>query len=148
MTKKGNRSWKPFDLLDIQDKDPNYRYRWGHKDPANLTKKRAEGWLFAEKAIAKYKKSDATTKSASATDIDYADQSMTTMTEYNDLVLMVLPEEIALERDAYFQKRNAAQQQAAIIFQVRAAAVAARAMQMAQSAGVSAENFYTPTTID
>ena len=139
MTKKGNRSWKPFDLLDIQDKDPNYRYRWGHKDPANLTKKRAEGWLFAEKAIAKYKKSDATTKSASATDIDYADQSMTTMTEYNDLVLMVLPEEIALERDAYFQKRNAAQ---CIITPKE------RAMQMAQSAGVSAENFYTPTTID
>ena len=139
MSKKGNRSWKPFDLLDIQDKDPNFRYRWGHKDPANLTKKRAEGWLFAEKAIAKYNKPDATTKSASTTDIDYADQSTTTMTEYNDLVLMVLPEEIALERDAYFQKRNEAQ---------RVVTPKERAVQMAQNAGIPADNFYTPTTID
>ena len=139
MTKKGNRSWKPFDLLDIQDKDPNYRYRWCDKDPANLTKKQAEGWQFAEKAIAKYKKPPATKATAGSADIDYTDQSLTTMTEYRESILMVLPEEIALERDAYFAERTESQ---------RVVTPKERALQMARQSGVPGEHFYEPTTID
>ena len=44
--KKGTTSWKPSALLHVDEglKDPRYVYHWLRNDPANLSRKLAEGW--------------------------------------------------------------------------------------------------------
>lgn len=96
--KTGKTSWRPAKMLHIMSQEPGYRYRWVDKDPANLDKKTAECWEFVK---GKQPKPDATT--GSATDIDYADQSLTTLTEYRELVLMRMDEDTAQSRDEYYK---------------------------------------------
>ena len=97
--KTGKKSWRPAKMLHTMGEADGFRYRWCDKDPANLDKKQAEGWEFVSKSK-QVDKPDATT--ASASDIEYADRTLTTLTEYRELIRMRLPEDIALERDAYF----------------------------------------------
>ena len=100
ITKKtGKKSWRPARMLHSMNEEAGFRYRWCDKDPANLDKKQAEGWEFVSKSK-QVDKPDAST--ASASDIEYADRTLTTLTEYRELIRMRLPEDIALERDAYF----------------------------------------------
>lgn len=95
MSKKGTASWRPAQKLDVTGKVKGYRYRLVDKDPLNLQKKEAEGWLFvnAETGIPG-------TYSRPSTVSD--GKSLTTENTYRELVLMALPEEVAKERDAYY----------------------------------------------
>lgn len=97
--KKGNSSWQPASVTDVTNKDPNFRYRWAHKDPTNLQKKEQEGWEYVNGLS-----SDKT----SPTDGRITDgHRMTAVHEKHDLVLMRLSEEQALGRDDYYNEKSA-----------------------------------------
>jgi hypothetical protein len=100
VAKKGNRSWTPAAPLGIKAKDPSNRLRWVHAEPANMLKKRAEGWEQADVGDAVHDRPNGV-ESGSGTPAG--------VLEYRDMVLMKMPEEMAREREAYY--RNASQEQ-------------------------------------
>jgi len=100
VAKKGNRRWAPAAPLGIKAKDPSNRLRWVHAEPANMLKKRAEGWEQASVGDAVHDRPNGV-ESGSGTPAG--------VLEYRDMVLMKMPEEMAREREAYY--RNASQEQ-------------------------------------
>lgn len=92
--KKGRPSWKPASVTDITDKEAGYRYHWARKDSDNLAKKEAEGWETVSKVTADKTSALSDGKMESG-------KSMTSVHEKHDLVLQRIPEDVALERDAY-----------------------------------------------
>lgn len=97
--KKGNSSWMPASVTDVVGKEPGYRYRWCNKDPDNLAKKEAEGWetingLQADKV--------------NPTDSNKIEEgkNLTSVFEKRDVILKRIPEELAQERDAYYNNEN------------------------------------------
>lgn len=97
--KKGKSSWQPASVTDVVDKEPGYRYRWINKNPDNMAKKEAEGWdlvngLTSDRAIA-----------SDDGRIDSGKQ-LTSTYEKCDVILARMPEETALERDAYIADKT------------------------------------------
>jgi len=97
--KKGKPSWKPASVTDVIDKEPGYRYRWSNKLADNLAKKDAEGWetvsgLFSDKASGV---DDGKITSG---------KKLTSVYEKHDVILQRIPEDVALERDAYINDRT------------------------------------------
>lgn len=98
--KKGSRSWAPAAPLGIKSKDPAYRLRWVHAEPANMLRKRAEGWEQAGRNDAVHDRPNGVESGAG---------TPAGVLEYRDMVLMKIPEEMAQEREVYY--RTQAQQQ-------------------------------------
>lgn len=98
--KKGNRSWAPAAPLGIKSRDSSSRLRWVHAEPANMLKKRAEGWEQADAGDAVHDRPNG---------VESGKGSPAGVLEYRDMVLMKMPEEMAQEREAYY--RNASQEQ-------------------------------------
>ncbi len=96
--KKGNSSWKPASVTDVTGKEPGYRYRWVNKDPDNLAKKVQEGW----ETINGLQSDGATPEDSRIND----GHKMTSVTEKRDVILQRIPEELALERDAYYNNES------------------------------------------
>lgn len=97
---KGRPSWKPAAVLDVTDKEDGYRYRWSSKNPENLARKGSEGWETVSgvngegaKLVPSGRMNDGS--------------NLTSIQEKHDCVLQRIPEEIAQERDAYFDQENA-----------------------------------------
>lgn len=97
--KKGRSSWKPASLNVLNDKEDGYRYRLVRKDPNNLAKKKSEGWEILSGL------GGSKTQHESAGRMNDASQ-MTSVVEGNDWVAARIPEELAQERDAYFNEMN------------------------------------------
>lgn len=97
--KKGRSSWQPASVTDVVNKEDGYRYRLLNKDPDNLAKKQAEGWdiVVGNKDSAKLLDSG---------NLEHGAQ-MTSAFERRDVILARMPEEVALERDAYFDNKTA-----------------------------------------
>lgn len=97
--KKGNSTWKPANVLDVFDKEPGYRYRVAEKSSRNLAKKQREGWEIV---------SGVTDQNTGNNTGNYLDKGkpLTSVLEGYDYVIMRIPEEIAQERDAYFNVEN------------------------------------------
>lgn len=97
--KKGNSTWKPANILDVFDKEPGFRYRVVEKTPRNVAKKQREGWEIVS-AIQSPGTGNLTG--------NYLDKgkAMTSVLEGFDYVIMRIPEEMALERDAYFDAES------------------------------------------
>lgn len=93
--KKGNTSWTPASLNEFNNKEDGYRYRMSRKDPQNLSKKAQEGWENVS-AI----QSPETTQEI-PNKIEHG-KALTSVNEGHDWVLQRIPEELALERDSYF----------------------------------------------
>jgi hypothetical protein len=95
--KKGKTSWKPASVTDVVDKDPSKRYRLVNKDADNLAKKRAEGWEIETKATGGSAKlvPDGQINTGSNLGSTY---------ERKDVILMSMPEEMAQERNKYFDE--------------------------------------------
>lgn len=93
--KKGNSSWKPASLNEFKDKEDGYRYRMSRKDPVNLQKKRDEYWENVGGIQSPQTSHDAPNK------IEHG-KPLTSVYEGHDWVLQRIPEEIAQERDAYY----------------------------------------------
>ncbi len=95
--KKGKPTWAPARMLDVQNKDPNYRYRWVDKsDPANVVKKEAEGWLPASSIHGAQAKHDHPEGVEDG-------KPLTGLTDYRELQLWTLSNEQAEAREEYFQ---------------------------------------------
>jgi protein required for attachment to host cells len=96
--KKGNAAWKPARKLDVKASDEvksKFRLRWRDKDPQNIQKAQSEGWEFIDPA-----------KGIRAEHENPGDSNpLTNTTEYRELVLMGLPEELGKSRDEYFQEQ-------------------------------------------
>lgn len=93
--KKGKASWKPAQKLDVRNKDPNFRYRFRDKDPQNIQRALAEGWEFVNPI---------TGIPGEHIDPEDSQKDLTSTTEYRELTLMALPEDIAQARDEHFQE--------------------------------------------
>jgi hypothetical protein len=101
VVKKGNASWKPHRTLALRNQDPTKRYRWVNRDDMNLDRKTAEGWSFEEKPDVLHLRPK-TVEAGSG-------KVAGSRTEYRDLVLMSMPEDVALGRQAYFAEQTAEQ---------------------------------------
>lgn len=97
--KKGKPTWKPAAMLDVAEKVPGFRLRWASNDSLNLQRKQSEGWVFATEITGVDAKHDHPEKTGDG-------HSMTGVTEYRDLVLMALPDDLAEARDAYFIEKT------------------------------------------
>jgi len=95
--KKGRSSWKPASLLTT-DKLDGYRVRWLSKDEANLDKKFREGWQLVSSL-------NETAKHDNPETIQDG-KPLTSVTEYRELVLAAMPEDVAQERDEYYRERT------------------------------------------
>lgn len=99
--KKGKASWAPATALTAQ-KIPGHRTRWTNKDPVNMQRKEAEGWRAVHKDNGLVSEHEHPEDIASG-------KPLTSVTEYRELVLMALPEEVAQAREDYFTARTDAQ---------------------------------------
>lgn len=99
--KKGNSSWKPAARLDARVPS-GYVGRWVDKDPANMAKKLAEGWLPATEV-------NGATGEHNRPNLVQDGKPLTSVTEYRESVLMLMPEETAQQRRAYFENVTAEQ---------------------------------------
>lgn len=97
--KSGNSSWAPASLNEFINKEDGYRYRMSRNDPANLAKKAQEGWENVSGI------QSANTKHISAERIGDA-TSLTTVQQGHDWVLQRIPEELAEQRDAYYNRES------------------------------------------
>lgn len=97
--KKGHRSWNPAQRLDVVGKAKGFRYRWCNNDPANIEKKLAEGWVLVNKTTnlpGEHERRETPQDGA----------NLTTAKTYREMVLMALPEDIALDRDRYVNEQS------------------------------------------
>ena len=98
--KKGRASWRPARKLDALNKAPGFRYRYVSTDYANLQKKLAEGWEFVNPSTGIPGQHNPSAR-------EIADgKNLDTVQKMRELVLMALPEEIALARDAYHAEKT------------------------------------------
>jgi len=97
--KKGNSSWKPASLNDFVDKEDGFRYRMSRKDPNNLAKKEQEGWVNVSAV------QGSQTKHIEAGRIDDG-KALTSVQEGHDWILQRIPENVAAERDAYYNNES------------------------------------------
>lgn len=93
--KKGNSSWTPASLNEFSDKETGYRYRMSRKDPQNLSKKAQEGW----ETVSGIQSPQTSYKDPNK--IEHG-KSLTSSYEGHDWILQRIPEEVAQERDSYF----------------------------------------------
>jgi hypothetical protein len=94
--KKGKSTWKPASLNEFNDKEDGYRYRMVRKDPENLAKKASEGWEAVSGV------NGSSTKHIEPQNIGDA-KKLTSVQEGRDWVLHRIPEDLAKERDAYYE---------------------------------------------
>jgi hypothetical protein len=93
--------WKPASKLGIVARPEGHRVRWCEDTPQNIAKKKAEGWEILNKA--KFPELNNTEFDVSTTD----SKGLTnTIIKRNELVAMIIPEELALERDEYFKQET------------------------------------------
>lgn len=97
--KKGKRTWKPASLNEFKNKEPGFTYRMVRKDPDNLSKKEAEGW---EKVSAIQGASTNYQEPGRIND----GQKMTSVQEGKDWVLCRMPDEMVMDRQAYYDNEN------------------------------------------
>lgn len=94
--KKGRSSWAPASLNEFSGKEDGYRYRMSHKEANNLAKKEREGWETVTGGKIKHEDAGRIDDGA----------KLTSVFEGHDWVLQRIPEELALERDAYYNNET------------------------------------------
>lgn len=99
--KKGKKTWAPAQALEVK-KVPGFRLRWTDKDPKVTQRKMAEGWVevHPDQGIRAEHEHPGDVPSG---------KPVTSVTEYRELHLMALPEDVAKAREAYFTDRTNAQ---------------------------------------
>jgi hypothetical protein len=88
--------WKPASKFGIVARPKNYRGRWCESTPTNIAKKKAEGWEILDKT--KFPELENTEYDTKTTDSNGLTKNIL---QRNELVFMIMPEEIALDRDEY-----------------------------------------------
>lgn len=96
---KGNAAWKPASVLNVPIKEPGYTYRFRLKDPENIQRVLVEGWEFVTKPSGH----EAPAVDTLANMVDDTGRLKTSLTEFRELILMRLPDELKQERDEYYE---------------------------------------------
>ncbi len=99
--KKGNPTWSPANVAEIQGKEDGYRYRKIRKDTDNISRKKQEGWDIVSGI-----NGQETSSQAGYGRINDG-TALTSAREGTDWVLGRIPEEEAQKRDAYFNNETA-----------------------------------------
>ncbi len=94
--KKGNSTWSPANVAEIEGKEEGYRYRKIRKDADNVARKKQEGWEIVSGV-----NGQSTTAQAGNGRINDG-SSLTSVREGTDWILGRMPEEVALKREAHF----------------------------------------------
>lgn len=97
--KKGKAIWKPAERLGVLDKNANYRYKWVNKEPSNLERKFAEGYVPANSITGLTAEHKEGVRAIDGSEIAGAKS-------HRELVLCALPNELAEARDEYFQNQT------------------------------------------
>ena len=97
--KKGKSSWKPASLNEFFNKEEGFRYRMVRKDAENLAKKEKEGWEVVSGIVGSNTKHDDPNRPEDG-------KALTSVREGRDWVLQRIPEELAKERDEFYNKEN------------------------------------------
>lgn len=93
--------WKPGSRMGKTIKPEGYRLRWCEDTPENISRKKLEGWEilnttnFAGLGSSEYEKR--------STD---SNGNTSTVLKRNELIAMIIPEDLALEREAYFEQET------------------------------------------
>ncbi len=103
-------SWKPAGRLGDFTTPEGYRARWVHDTPDNIAKKEAEGWIILNKTKFPNLKGGGNYE-RQVTD---SQGETSTVLKRNELVAMILPEEDALARTAYYEQETAERTQSAL----------------------------------
>lgn len=94
--------WRPSSRMGGFNAPEGYRTRWCEDTPENIAKKESEGWVLLDKT--KFPNLSGTTNyEKQVTDSEGLSR---TYLKRNELVAMVLPEEIARERDEYYRQET------------------------------------------
>lgn len=93
--------WKPASKLGIVARPQGHRVRWCEDTPSNISKKKAEGWEILDKT--KFPELKNTEYDVNTTDSSGLTKSIL---KRNELVAMIIPEEIALDRDEYHRQET------------------------------------------
>lgn len=98
--KKGHSTWKPANVDETFQKDPDFRYRWINEDEGNVAKKKMEHWDIVSEING----------SSTTSEVGYGrvndGSSLTSVRKRVGQVLARMPEEEAKERDAYFNRES------------------------------------------
>lgn len=97
--KKGTRpGWRPADMLPNLKAKSGFTARWVANDPANIMRKRHEGWIVM-------KPSD--NAGSHIESLGYATDSGTLASEirYQNMIAMMLPDDMKKARDEYHRQR-------------------------------------------
>lgn len=97
--KKGRSSWKPASVTEVINKEDGYRYRWANKNADNLAKKAAEGW----ETVSGITGDNANPLSSGRINDG---KNLSSTQEKHDVILQRIPEDLALERDDYYQSET------------------------------------------
>lgn len=97
--KKGKSSWKPAALNEFFNKEDGYRYRMAAKDSKTLAKREREGWETVSGVQGSSTEHDSPGRI-------HDGKNLTSVQEGHDWILQRIPEETALERDAYFNNET------------------------------------------
>ncbi len=102
--KKGNRSWKPSSLLPEHNKKDGFRYRYISNDRENVRKKLAEGWeLVQDRNQEPIAVNDISGRETYDTGTIEDGKPISTIVSHRELFLARMPEDMAKERDKYYQ---------------------------------------------
>lgn len=93
--------WKPASKFGVVTRPNGYRVRWCEDTPANIAKKKAEGWEILDKT--KFPELKNTEYDVDATD---SKGLTSTILKRNELVAMVIPEDVALDREEYHRQET------------------------------------------
>lgn len=93
--------WKPASKLGIVARPDGYRVRWCADSPENIAKKKAEGWEILDKT--KFPELKNTEYDVNTTD---SKGLTSTVLKRNELVAMIMPEEVALDREEYHRQET------------------------------------------
>lgn len=100
--KKGRRSWKPAQKLNLNKKLPNHEMRWVDKEVGNYQRRLADGWVPISKVT--------------STEIAHDHPNLVgdgkptgSVIEYRDMELMAIPKEDYEDHREYFRKQTEAQ---------------------------------------
>lgn len=92
--KKGNRGWVRHNLLDVFNKEPGFRYRIASNDPRKVHQRLQEGWEVVSDLNSNSFQGDTGRINDGA--------NLTSILEGHDYIVMRIPEELAKDRDEYF----------------------------------------------
>lgn len=97
--KKGRPSWKPASRLSVSGKREGYVQRWVDEEPANLQRKKADGWNPVNGTLGSHVKHE-------HPDLTGDGKPLGSTVKYRNMVLMEIPEEDYKAHREYYAEQT------------------------------------------